>query len=273
MVAPLGDPQNKNYNPGRRGWRPLHKKYKGGKFMENEVNLVANWIKNYVESSGAKGVVIGNSGGKDSAVVIALCVKALGKENVLTVAMPCSSTPQDLQDARLIADTFGVKMLTVDLSSVYENLCLKIESTIINELLTEASINIRPRLRMLTLYAIAQQHSLLVAGTGNACEQFIGYTTKWGDNASDFNPIAEFTVSEVLEIGKILGVPDTIINKAPNDGLGLGNDEEKIGITYKEIEEYIVTGKTENLTSMEKIEKMHKQTEHKRTLIPVYHRK
>lgn len=241
--------------------------------MENEINLVVDWIKSYVKNSGSKGVVIGNSGGKDSAVVIALCVKALGKENVLTVAMPCSSTPQDLEDAKLVADTFGIKMLTVDLSSVYENLCLEIESTITNEIPSEVSINIRPRLRMITLYAIAQQHSLLVAGTGNACEQFIGYTTKWGDNASDFNPIAEFTVSEVLEIGKILGVPDKIINKAPNDGLGLGSDEEKIGITYKEIEEYITTGKKANPSSVEKIEKMHKQTEHKRKLIPVYHRK
>ena len=240
--------------------------------MKNEINLVVDWIRNYVEISGAKGVVIGNSGGKDSAVVIALCVKALGKENVLTVAMPCSSITQDLEDAILVADTFGVRILTVDLSSAYENLCLEIEGSITNELISEASINIRPRLRMIALYSIAQQHGLLVAGTGNACEQFIGYTTKWGDNASDFNPIAEFNVSEVLEIGKILGVPDKVLNKAPNDGLGSGSDEEKIGITYKEIEEYIKTGKTGNLTSMEKIEKMHKQTEHKRTLIPVYKR-
>ena len=189
--------------------------------MENEVNLIIDWIKNYVEISCAKGVVIGNSGGKDSAVVIALCVKALGKENVFTVAMPCSSIPQDLEDAKLVANTFGVPMLTVNLSSVYENLCLEIESQITENISSYVSINIRPRLRMTTLYTIAQQKGFLVAGTGNKCEQFIGYTTKWGDNAADFNPIAEFTVSEVLKIGKILGVPDGIINKAPNDGLGL----------------------------------------------------
>ena len=145
--------------------------------MENEISLVVDWIRNYVESSGAKGVVVGNSGGKDSAVVIALCVKALGRENVLTVAMPCSSIPQDLEDAILVADTFDVPMHTVDLSSVYENLCLAIESTNINNLTRDTSINIRPRLRMITLYAIAQQNGYLVAGTGNACEQFIGYTT------------------------------------------------------------------------------------------------
>lgn len=241
--------------------------------MESEINLIIDWIKTYVKNSGAKGVVIGNSGGKDSAVVIALCVKALGKDNVLTVALPCSSINQDLKDANLVANTFGVKMLTIDLSSVFENLSLEIEGQISNNIAPYVSINIRPRLRMTTLYTIAQQYNYLVVGTGNACESFVGYTTKWGDNASDFNPIAEFTVSEVLEIGKILGVPSEIINKAPNDGLGMGTDEEKLGVTYKEIEEYISTGKTSNQASMEKIDKLHKQSAHKREKIPVYHRK
>ena len=240
--------------------------------MENEVNLIIDWIKDYVKQSGAKGVVIGNSGGKDSATVIALCVRALGKDNVLTVAMPCSSIQKDLEDAKLVASTFGVKMLTVNLSSVYKNLSLAIENEINDTIVPFASINIRPRLRMTTLYTIAQQYGYLVAGTGNACEGFVGYTTKWGDSACDFNPIAEFNVSEVLEIGKVLGVPSEIINKAPNDGLGMGTDEEKLGVTYKEIEEYIATGKTEKKSSSEKIEKLHKQSEHKRNPIPVYHR-
>ena len=240
--------------------------------MENEINFIIEWIRNYVKNSGAKGVVIGNSGGKDSATVIALCAKALGKDNVLAVAMPCSSIQKDLEDAKLIASTFGVKMLTVNLSSVYKDLSLAIENEINDTIMPFASINIRPRLRMTTLYTIAQQYGYLVAGTGNACEGFVGYTTKWGDNACDFNPIAEFNVSEVLEIGKVLGVPSEIINKAPNDGLGMGTDEEKLGVTYKEIEEYIATGKTEKKSSSEKIEKLHKQSEHKRNPIPVYHR-
>lgn len=240
--------------------------------MENEINLVINWIKNYVEESSAEGVVIGNSGGKDSAVVIGLCTKALGKEKVLTVAMPCSSTPKDLEDAKLVADTFGVKMLTVDLSSTYKNLYTEIETELEKEISPYVSINIRPRLRMTTLYTIAQQYGYLVAGTGNACEQFIGYTTKWGDNASDFNPLAEFTVSDVLKMGKILGVPNAILEKAPDDGLGLGADEEKLGIKYSEIEDYLKYGITLNPLSTATIELMHKKSHHKRSEIPVYER-
>lgn len=240
--------------------------------MENEINLVINWIKNYVEESGAEGVVIGNSGGKDSAVVIGLCTKALGKEKILTVAMPCSSISQDLEDAQLVADTFGVKMLTVDLSSTYKNLYTEIEAELEKEISPYVSINIRPRLRMTTLYTIAQQYGYLVAGTGNACEQFIGYTTKWGDNASDFNPLAEFTVSDVLKMGKFLGVPDAILEKSPDDGLGLGTDEEKLGIKYSEIEQYLKYGITSKPLVTAKIELMHKQTHHKRNEIPVYKR-
>ena len=240
--------------------------------MENEVNLVINWIKEYVNKSGAKGVIVGNSGGKDSATVIGLCTKALGKENVLTVAMPCSSIYEDLEDAKLVADTFNVKMLTVDLTNTYTTLTSSIESKTQEQLPNFSSINIRPRLRMTTLYAIGQAKGFLVAGTGNLCEGFVGYTTKWGDNASDFNPLAEFSVREVLEIGKIVGVPSKILEKAPNDGLGSGSDEDKLGVTYSQIEEYIKNGTCGNANIDQKIEKLHKQTQHKRDKIPVYHK-
>ena len=192
--------------------------------IEKEINGITNWIKEYVQNTKSDGVVVGNSGGKDSATVIALATKALGKENVLAVSMPCNSINKDLDDANLVANTFGVKNLEVDLTTSYK----EIENTVLdelknkdvsNEISEEGKINAKPRLRMLTLYMIARTMNYRVIGTGNKCEIFVGYTTKWGDSASDFNPIANYTVDEVLEIGKYLGVPDEIINKAPNDGL------------------------------------------------------
>ena len=194
------------------------------KNIEEEVNGITSWIKEYVEKTKSNGVVVGNSGGKDSATVIGLASKALGKENVLAVSMPCNSIGKDLDDAKLVASTFGVKNLIVDLSSSYK----EIENTVLdelkkenvsNEIEEEAKINAKPRLRMLTLYMVARTKNYLVIGTGNKCEAFVGYTTKWGDSASDFNPIGNYTVDEVLEIGRYLGVPNEIINKAPNDGL------------------------------------------------------
>lgn len=240
--------------------------------MENEVNLVIEWIKNYVESVGANGVVIGNSGGKDSAVVTGLCTKALGNDKVLTIAMPCSSIQEDIADAKLVADAFDVQMLTMDLTNTYSTLTSSIEQEIKTSIPNYSSINIKPRLRMTTLYAIAQAKGFLVAGTGNLCESFVGYTTKWGDNASDFNPLAEFSVREVLEIGKIIGVPSKILEKAPNDGLGSGSDEDKLGVKYSQIEDYIKNGTCGNAEADLKIEKLHKASQHKRDKIPVYKR-
>lgn len=135
----------------------------------------------------------------------------------------------------------------------------------------EAKVNAKPRLRMTTLYYIAQNLNYLVAGTGNKCERVVGYTTKWGDSASDFNPIGEFTVEEVLQIGKYLGVPEKIINKAPNDGLDGQTDEEKMGVTYAQIAQYIEIGKTEE-RALEIIKRKEKLSEHKRNPIPIYKR-
>lgn len=238
----------------------------------NEAENAIKWIKEYVEKTGAKGVVIGNSGGKDSATVIAMATKALGKEKVLTIAMPCNSIIEDLEDAKLVSKTFDVKLLEVDLTDSYNILENSINKTISNidiELSVEAKVNIKPRMRMLTLYGIAQSLEYLVIGTGNLCERMVGYTTKWGDNASDFNPIANFTVDEVLAIGEYLGVPDKIIHKAPADGLGGLTDEEKMGISYKQIAEYIETGKTD-IEAMKIIERKNKNSKHKRSLVPFY---
>ncbi len=241
------------------------------KLIQEAENAI-KWIKDYINEVGAKGVVIGNSGGKDSATVIAMSTKALGNDKVITVAMPCNSIKTDLEDAKLVSKTFNVPLLELDLTNAYNELENSINKNLEKKNFTlskEAKINMKPRLRMTTLYSIAQTLGYLVIGTGNLSEAFVGYTTKWGDNACDFNPIANFTVEEVLAIGKYLGVPDKIINKAPNDGLGGQTDEEKLGVTYKQIDEYIETGKTQD-DVIEKIKNLNLNSTHKRQKIPVY---
>ena len=239
-----------------------------------EAEKAIEWIKNIVNNANSKGVVIGNSGGKDSATVLAMAVKALGSENVIAVSMPCHSIGSDFDDAKLVANHFKVKMLTIDLSKTYdileESLNNQLEEKLgINKISKESSINIKPRLRMTTLYSVAQTLGYLVIGTGNLCEAMVGYTTKWGDNSYDFNPIANFTVEEVLAIGSYLGVPERILKKAPNDGLGGQTDEEKLGVKYSQISEMIETGKTE--PSAEKtIRKKYNSSKHKRDSIPTY---
>ena len=241
--------------------------------LKEEIEKVSYWVYDYVRRSGAKGIVVGNSGGKDSAVVIAIATKAIGKENVVTVGMPCDSTKADLEDARLVAKTFEVPLIEVDLSEGYHLLKDGINNQLINsgigEISEEGDINIRPRMRMTVLYAIAQSLNYLVIGTGNLCEAMVGYTTKWGDNAADFAPIANFTVEEVIQIGEILGVPSVVTNKAPNDGLGGVTDEEKLGVKYSQIAEYIETGKT-NPEAMQVIEQKYLFSGHKRSPIPTF---
>ncbi len=231
------------------------------------------WIKTYVHNSGAKGVVIGASGGKDSATVLAMSVKALGKENVVAVSMPCNSIASDFDDAKLVADTFGVSFIKNDLTESYvkfeEELNKSAKELGVKEITREAKINIKPRLRMATLYAIAQSLGYLVIGTGNLCEAMVGYTTKWGDSAADFNPIGNFTVQEVLAIGKMLGVPERIISKPPNDGLGGQTDEEKLGVKYVQIEEMIETGNTDFEAKKIIIQKFN-SSKHKRVPVPVF---
>ncbi len=242
--------------------------------IEKEAEKAILWIKEYVQKTKAKGIVVGNSGGKDSATVLAMSTKAIGKEKVVAVSMPCYSNANDFEDAKLVADTFGVQLLQVDLSGCYEQMEKEIETELnkieINALSKEATINIKPRLRMTTLYGIAQTLGYLVIGTGNLCEAMVGYTTKWGDSASDFNPIRNFTVEEVLAIGRYLGVPEKILQKAPNDGLGGQTDEEKMGITYHQIAEMIETGHTKDAWAEQQILRRFYGSKHKREPVPVY---
>ena len=234
-----------------------------------EANNAIDWISAYVEKTKAKGIVIGNSGGKDSATVLAMAVKAIGREKVLAVSMPCHSINSDFEDAELVANSFGVTNLKVDLTNSYNEMEQEINNKLNMELSKEATVNIKPRLRMTTLYGIAQTLGYLVIGTGNLCEAMVGYTTKWGDSGVDFNPIGNFTVDEVLAIGKYLGVPNKILEKAPSDGLGGQTDEEKMGIKYSQIAEMIEIGNTDEQAKTE-ILKRFNSSKHKREPIPVY---
>lgn len=192
-----------------------------------------------------------------------------GRENVFSVYMPNRLNKQDEEHAKLVADAFKVEHITVPLNTCFDELVENTKNNLKSELSKEALINIMPRLRMTTLYAIAQTKGYLVCGTGNLCERTVGYTTKWGDSVSDFNPLGNFTVDEVLEIGKMLGVPEEVINKAPNDGLSGETDEEKLGISYKDISAYIRTGEVdENVKN--KIEEYYRKSTHKREAIPMY---
>ena len=237
--------------------------------LEQETQNAIEWIREYVEKIGANGIVIGNSGGKDSATVLAMAVEAIGKERVLSVAMPCFSKQTDLEDAKLVAEAFEVPLLKVDLSNTYQEMENEINCQIPQSLTQEAMINIKPRLRMTTLYSIAQTLGYLVIGTGNLCEAMVGYTTKWGDNSSDFNPIGNFIVEEVLAIGKMLGVPEKILQKAPSDGLGGQTDEEKMGIQYSQVAEMIETGTTDE-TAKKEIIIRYQSSKHKRRTVPIY---
>ena len=142
--------------------------------------------------------------------------------------MPCHSALEDYTDANSVAERYGVKLINVDVTKAYDELEASINSVInsvgIEELNSESKVNAKPRIRMTSLYAIAQSLNYLVIGTGNLCEAMVGYTTKWGDSASDFNPLANFTVSEVIRIGYFLGVPEQVLKRAPSDGLGKQTD-------------------------------------------------
>ena len=237
--------------------------------MENKrLEHRLNWIRERVKVAGCTGVVVGESGGKDSATVTALCVRALGKENVVGITMPCNSLSTDMEHARLVADAFGIKLIEVNIGGAFTTL----KNTIINEHeLNELAVaNIKPRLRMTTLYAVAQTLNYLVVGTDNKSEMVMGYFTKWGDGGYDFNPLSDLTMQEVLELGKELGIPEPILTKAPSAGLWEGQtDEKEMGVTYKAIEEYIKTGTTDP-ASLEIIEKTNKRTAHKREMPYMY---
>lgn len=230
---------------------------------KSELKNRVEFIKKVLSESGAEGIVYGNSGGKDSALVGILCKAAC--DNTVGIIMPCTSKrnyEEDMIDAKAVADQYGIETRTVDLTPVKEAEIAALEGA--TKLNTAALANMAPRIRMLTLYAVAASENRLVAGTGNKSEAYVGYFTKWGDGAHDFNPIADLTVTEIYEFLRFLNAPQNIIDKAPSAALSDGQtDENEMGICYAELDSFLSGADISEDTRMI-IDGMHRRSEHKR---------
>lgn len=229
---------------------------------------IETFIRDYFQKNNLKGVVLGISGGKDSGVVAGLFVRAIGKENVLGLTLPCHSKEEDMIDAKLVSDHFGFELLNHDLTKSYDDFKKELNAQD-ESLLIDADINIKPRMRMSALYYYAAYYSKLkkgtyiVAGTSNKCEMYVGYFTKGGDNSNDISILENFTVDEVIEIGKYIGVPDKVLFKTPSDGLSNKTDEDKLGVSYKNIALYMEDKNKVDEINKKKIKKLHDSSKHK----------
>ena len=239
---------------------------------KQETEKRTDFIRSVIDKAGAKGIVYGNSGGKDSALVGALCRYSC--ENTLGIIMPCGSKRNyeiDKADAEHIAGHFDIDTRIIDLSAAREELIKSIGA--VSQLNDAAVNNIAPRLRMSTLYAVASGENRLVSGTGNRSEAYMGYFTKWGDGACDLNPIADLTVTEIYEFLRYLGAPDFILNKEPSAGLFDGQtDEGEMGITYAAIDRFLLTGEA-NEKDLAVIKQYNEASGHKRTAAVVFEAK
>ena len=237
--------------------------------MQEIIQRISDWLADQVKAAGAGGLVVGLSGGIDSACTLALSKRAMGA-NVLGVLMPCHSAPIDAEYAMLAAEAFDVETITVDLSPAYDLLLSMLPPA---EKLVAA--NIKPRLRMTTLYYLAASRNYLVAGTGNKSELMIGYFTKYGDGGVDLEPLGELLKAQVWELGRALDVPQPIIDRPPTAGLWAGQtDEGEIDISYPVLDqtlEAIITGETASVAPhvLKRVERMIRGSEHKRRMPPV----
>ena len=224
------------------------------------------WIRDFFEKNGPDcNAVVGISGGKDSSVVAALCVEALGKERVIGVLMPCGEQA-DIDMAKLLVSHLGIESVIVNVKNAVEG----IKNAVPFELSTQSLTNLPPRVRMATLYAVSQSKNGRVANTCNLSEDFVGYSTRYGDSVGDFSPCSRLTVAEVKAIGRVLGLPDVLVDKVPIDGLCGKTDEENLGFTYAELDHYIREGVIEDAAKKERIDRLHNQNQFKLELMPVF---
>lgn len=232
-------------------------------------NDIVDWIRAWFNENG-KGcnAVVGISGGKDSSIVAALCVEALGKDNVIGVLMP-NGVQHDIDMAQLLVSHLGIKSVTVNIKSSYDALYKEVEEAI-GELSVQTKNNLPPRLRMSALYAVSQSVNGRVANTCNLSEDWVGYSTRYGDNAGDFSPLSKLTVQEVKAIGRELELPEILIEKPPIDGLCGKTDEDNLGFTYAVLDKYIRTGVCEDKETKQRIDRMHKLNLFKLEYMPVF---
>lgn len=235
---------------------------------KKEKDNIINWIRDYFRENGPNSkAVVGISGGKDSSIVAALCVEALGRDRVVGVLMP-QGTQEDIDVSRELVKYLQIQSYEINIGDTVETIFSEIRK--VKELNDVARINTPARIRMAVLYAVSAIIGGRVANTCNLSEDWVGYTTKFGDGAGDFSPIAEFTVTEVKEIGKELSLPDMFVNKVPIDGLCGKTDEENLGFSYEVLDKYIRTGICEDAAIKNKIDLMHAKSRHKFNPIPKY---
>ncbi len=225
------------------------------------------WIRDWFEENGQGcNAVVGISGGKDSSVVAALCVEALGKDRVIGVLMPCG-VQGDIDMAKKLVDFLGIKSYEVNIEDAVNGVLNNIKGV---EISTQARTNLPPRIRMTTLYAVSQSVNGRVANTCNLSEDWVGYSTRYGDSVGDFSPLSRLTVTEVKAIGKELGLPIDLVDKVPIDGLCGKTDEENLGFTYAMLDVYIREGVCEDATVKERIDTLHKRNLFKLELMPCF---
>ena len=231
-------------------------------------NDCVNWIREFFEKNGKDcNAVLGISGGKDSSVVAALCVEALGKDRVIGVLMPCGEQ-HDIDCAYALVNHLGIKHYVVNIKDAIDGLKANLPADLT---LSQQSLNnLPPRIRMSTVYAISQSCNGRVANTCNLSEDWVGYSTRYGDSVGDFSPLSRLTVDEIKQIGRVLNLPAFLVDKTPIDGLCGKTDEDNLGFTYAELDRYIRTGEIDDEAKKEKIDRLHRINQFKLELMPCF---
>lgn len=238
-------------------------------FDANRVkNECVAWIRNFFEENG-KGcnAVIGISGGKDSSIAAALCVEALGKDRVIGVLMP-QGQQGDIDMAYLLVNHLGIRHYEINVKAAVDGILSAMPADL--PISQQTRINIPPRVRMATLYAVSQSVNGRVVNTCNLSEDWVGYSTRYGDAAGDFSPMCNLTVTEVKQIGRLLGLPEVLVDKVPIDGLCGKTDEENLGFTYAELDVYIRTGVMDDPEKKALIDRKHAMNLFKLQLMPSF---